>query len=48
MTEPSSSELNELARKAVRARDRRKNEDIEAWAKRLAEDLVAAGESEYE
>jgi hypothetical protein len=47
--DPRSSDdpLRELARKAVEAQDARKDEDVDAWAARLAADSVATGEAEY-
>ena len=35
------------AKKAVKAMEARKDEDVEEWATRLAKDSVAAGEVEY-
>jgi hypothetical protein len=43
----SDDPLRELARKAVEAQDARKDEDVDAWAARLAADSVATGEAEY-
>ena len=37
----------DLAKKAIRAQKRRRNENIKAWAKRLADDICAAGEDPY-
>ena len=34
----------DLARKALQAQKERRNDDIEAWAERLAKDICAAGE----
>lgn len=39
--------LLDLARKAVESNDARRNEDVDAWAERLAADSVAAGEAEF-
>jgi hypothetical protein len=40
-------DLKELARKAVASCEARKDEDVDAWAEKLAADSVAAGEAEY-
>ena len=37
----------DLARKVLKAQKKRRNEDIEAWAERLAKDICAAGEDPY-
>ena len=36
----------DLAKKALQAQKERRNEDIEAWAERLAKDICAAGEDD--
>lgn len=44
---PDRAILLALAAKVIESRDARKDEDIDAWANRLAADSVACGESEY-
>lgn len=43
---PPTQEMLDLAGEAIEAQRLRADEDIEAWAERLAKDFVAAGEIE--
>lgn len=46
--EETSPILRALAEKAIYAAEARQGEDIDAWAARVAEDMVKAGEAEAE
>ena len=48
MQRTANPELLALAKSAVEAQERRKGEDVDAWAEQLAADSVAAGEMGFE